>query len=101
MHAMDDDADELAGLATAEVDLITGAHVDAAVVGAGRARAVGSGRLLGEHEFELELEILEQLRRHQTASPFSGLGLSTDDRAVFHLPLWQRPSASSRSDPCR
>src|SRR4029077_18496 len=32
-------------------------------------------------------EILEQLRRHQTASPFAGLGLSTDDRTVFHPPL--------------
>src|SRR5580765_596318 len=86
MHAMDDDPDEFARLATPEVDLIAGAHVDAAVVGAGRAGAIGGVRLLGEHEFELELEILEQLRRHQTAAPFAGLGLSTDDRTVFNLP---------------
>src|SRR5204862_6910078 len=67
--AVDDDADELTGLPSADIDLIAGAEGDAAVV---RARLVDAGvqliraafgralrAMFREREIELEPEILE------------------------------------------
>src|SRR6266545_2123918 len=67
MHAVNDHADELPRLATSDVDLIAGPQGDAAVVRACAARTVRGGRLLGEHEVELQLEILVNVFRDETA----------------------------------
>src|SRR5947207_3262464 len=70
-HAVHDDADERSRLAPADVHLIPGAKVDAAVVEAGLVLAGvhlaepddlrrTSGAVLGQHEVQLELDILER-----------------------------------------
>src|SRR6185436_20861500 len=49
-------------------------------------RAVRRGRLLGEHEVELQLEVFESRLRNETPSFLTGSGLSTNDDAVLHFP---------------
>src|SRR5712692_6593590 len=78
-HTVDDDADELAGFAAPDIHLIAGAQIDAAVVKARfvfagirlmRTDELGGalGAVLGEHEVELQLDVLELRLRHQTAA---------------------------------
>src|SRR6185436_8321601 len=66
VHTVDDDADELSGLTTPEVHLIAGPQRHAAVVRAVGTQAVRGGRLLGEHEVELQLEVFESRLRSET-----------------------------------
>src|SRR5204863_4604782 len=88
MHAMNDHADELPGLAASDVDLISGPQGDAAVVRARAARTVRGGGLLGKHEVELQLEILVEVFRDETA-PSAAL-------ASNYHPVLDLPSGSAR-----
>src|SRR5262245_15051236 len=74
MPTMDDDADELSGLATPEVHLVTGPKIHAAVVRAVGARAVRGGRLLGEQEVELQLDVFESRLRDETPASLAWPG---------------------------
>src|SRR6185295_17125520 len=86
MHTVDDDADELSCLSTPEVHLITGPQIHTAVVSAVGTRAVRSGRLFGEHEVELQLEVFESRLRNETPTFLTRSGLSANDDAVLHFP---------------
>src|SRR5439155_7382519 len=59
-------APSLAGLRPLKAHLIAGPQIHAAVVRACGTRAVRSGRLLGEHEVELQLEVFESRLRNET-----------------------------------
>src|SRR3954471_1974437 len=86
MHAVDDDANELSSLATPEVHLIAGPKIHTAVVRAVGARAVRSGRLLGEHEVELQLDVFELRLRNETPTFLARSRLSANDDAILQLP---------------
>ena len=115
-----DDADELTGLAPSDVDLVAGAERHAAVVEAGLvlagvlllladqfSRALRPG--LGEHELEVEIEVLVLLVGDEAAAAGP---LAANEHPVLQLPLRRRRRRrvprrrvrrrpSSRSDPCR
>src|SRR6185503_19883570 len=74
VHTVDDDADELSGLTTAEVYLIAGPQRHAAVVRACSTRAIRSGRLLGEHKVELQFEVFEAHLRNETSTSLTRSG---------------------------
>src|SRR5262245_23689635 len=86
VHTVNNDANELSGLATPEVNLIAGPQIHAAVVGAGGTRAVRVGRLLGEHKVELQLEVFVLRLRNETPTSLTWSGLSANDDAVLHFP---------------
>src|SRR5206468_9269565 len=118
-HTMYDDADEFTGFAASDVHLVAGAQIHAAVVEArlvlagvrlvgpddfrGAARAV-----FGQHEVELELDILELRLRDEAAAALTRRRLAADDDAVLHCPThvgrvlrrraWRRP-ATCGNDP--
>src|SRR5262245_23249655 len=102
VHAVDDDANELSGLATPEVHLIAGPQRHAAVVRAFRARAVRGGRLFGEHEVQLQLDVFVLRPRNQTPTFLTRSGLSANDDAVLYFPAGvggaQGRTAAARSD---
>src|SRR4030095_3635523 len=75
VHTVDDNANELSGLTTPEVHLTAGSQIHPAVVRAGGARAVRSGRLLGEHEVKLQLEVFELRLRNETSTFLTRSGL--------------------------
>src|SRR4030095_13153029 len=88
---------ELTGFTPSDVHLVAGAQIHAAVVEArlvlagvrlvgpddfrGAARAV-----FGQHEVELELDILELGLRNQAAAALTRSRLAADDDAVLHRP---------------
>src|SRR5262245_50696426 len=86
MHTVHNDADELSGFATPKVHLIAGPQRHAAVVRAVGTRAVRGGRLLGEHEIELQLEVFESRLRNQTPTSLTRSGLSAHDDAILDFP---------------
>ena len=86
VHTVDDDADELSGLATPEVHLITGPQIHAAIVRAVATRTVRGGRLFGEYEVQLQLDILEFCLRNETPTFLTRSCLSANDDAVLHFP---------------
>src|SRR5260221_834954 len=102
-HTVDDDANELSRLATSEVHLIAIPKVHSAVVRACGTRAVRGGRLLGEHEVELQLEVFESRQRNEIPTFLTRPGLSTNDDAVLYFPARvaraQGRSAARRDSP--
>src|SRR5205809_2795098 len=86
MLGVNDDANELAGRATAGVHLVAVPKIHAAVVRAGVTRAARGGRLLGEHEVELQFDIFEFPLRNETPPSLTRTGLSANDDAVLHFP---------------
>src|ERR1043166_6777776 len=86
VHTVNDDTNELSGLATPEVHLIAIPQIHAAVVRAGGTRAVRGGRLLGEHEIELQFDIFEFRLRNETPTSLTRSGLSANDDAILNFP---------------
>src|SRR5437867_1991625 len=91
-----DDPDVFAGLATPEIELIAIPQVDAAVE---RARLVlaeirllvtelrrALGPRFGQHEIELELDVLELVSRRETAASLARRGRHAGNHAVLGLP---------------
>src|SRR5206468_3688475 len=116
---MHHDADELTGFAAPEVHLIAGPEVHAAVVEAGPVLAGvrlirtddfggAASAVLGEHEIELELDILELRLRDKAAAALTRRRLSADNDAVLNRPAnicrvlrrrARRCAAAGRDDP--